>query len=57
MNTIKTNIKVGVYHTNFPISLNAVKNFKNPLGKVSFSSTYNRETIRDILKLNNPSIY
>jgi len=37
--------------------LNAIKSFKNPLGRVTFIPTYNRESIRDILKVNNPNIY
>jgi len=34
---IRKGIKTNIYHTNFPVSLNAISNFKNPLGRVMFT--------------------
>jgi len=28
---------ISVYHTNFPVSMQAIRDFKNPLGRVAFN--------------------
>jgi len=37
MNNIIKPKPIGVYHTNFPVSLKAIESFKNPLGRVAFN--------------------
>lgn len=53
---IKNAVNVPIYHTNFPVSLQAISNFKNPLGKVLFKGQFERSSIRDLLKGGSPNI-
>jgi len=53
MESIKNQIKTNIYHTNFPVSLNAISNFKNPLGKVMFTYSNKGKRIREYLNLIN----
>jgi len=38
------NKSTNINHINFPVSLNAIKNFKNPLGSTSFYDNTNRSS-------------
>jgi len=37
--------KANIQHMNFPVSMSAIKNFKNPLGSTSFYDNTNRKSL------------
>lgn len=49
MSAIIPSKSIGVYHTNFPVSAKALKSFKNPLGRVGFTSANPKKTLKQLV--------